>query len=255
MSTMNPALGQRGPQRAKDADRQLAITAVFVTFCMHAAVLGPLVVVYGLGGGKSDGPQLSDMTVIEASLAYKKNTESKQPQKERAPKPVTEKPTGVSHEDQRAPVERPDAGVPKTNYEDLAKQFQEQHRDEDEDEGETQKAGGDFNGSEHGFADVSKGDPWVQELTAELYDAWKLPSLEKGTGDAQGCVHLDASGRILDTQVLKKTENANIDRSVQLALRDLQKAREDGQKPVPSHLVSLTTKWTCFVFPVPKEGE
>jgi hypothetical protein len=252
---MSRTMGEAMEQRARVGDRSLAYTSLFITFLLHAAAFAPLAIIYGLGGG-DDGPPLSDMTVIEASLAYKKNTEKKQPQKVQAPKPVTETPTGVSHEDQKAPVDRPDAGVAKEqSFEDIAKKFQDQREEEDTEEGETVKEGGDFNGSEHGFADVSSGDPWLQELAADVMNAWKLPSLEKGEGDAEGCVHLEPSGRIKDMEIPRKSGNSNIDRSVQLALRDVQKLRDDGAKPVPSHLMSQTTKWTCFKFQVPKEGE
>jgi hypothetical protein len=80
-----------------------------------------------------------------------------------------------------------------------------------------------------------------------------MPTLERGSGDAVGCVRLGADGRITDTKLWESAQNANIDRSVKLALRALQESREKEATPVPRHLMEATTQWTCFKFHVNPE--
>lgn len=238
---------------------EFRLSAIIGTLAVHGLMVAPVVVLAGRDGG-GGGPQLDKMVTIEASLAYKKKTESKQPQKERTQKPPPPKVEGVSRDEDKVPdPAKPEDKKPAdpTNI-DYAKEFEKyktQRQDDDMDDGEPTPAGGAFDGSEHGFAETSKGDPYFQELAADVYGSWKLPSLERGAGDAQGCIRLAADGRVVDTKLFKKTENANIDRSVSLALSELQKAREQEPKPVPAHLIAATTRWTCFTFPVPKTGE
>ena len=231
------------------AERSFMIWAIAGTGALHVSV--PIVVLR-LRDDEHERALLTNMTVIEAALAYKKTSDKKQPQKDRRPKPKAEQPVGVSRDDTKAPVERPDAGPPQE--EDLAAKaaaFMEQHKDEDEGE-ETPKPGGDFNGSERGWVEVGKGEPYFQDLAADFYNAWDVPSLEKGAGAAIGSVRLDEQGRVIDTK-FEASGNANIDRSVQLALRAIQKAREKGDKPVPLNLLKeATEQWLSFSFDVTK---
>ena len=59
-----------------------------------------------------------------------------------------------------------------------------------------------------------------------------------------------ATGKIIDIKFLTPTKNANIDRSVDLALKKAKKRRDKRAKPVPKHLMDMTTQWICFKFPV-----
>ena len=60
-----------------------------------------------------------------------------------------------------------------------------------------------------------------------------------------GCVKLDKDGKIVDRFVKKKSGNANLDRSVELAL----KQAPDMTGPVPDDLIDLmTVKGICFRF-------
>ena len=223
-------------------ERGFVVWALAGTVALHITV--PIAI---LNARSSDEPRpLSDMKVIEAALAYKKSDPPKQPQKDRRPKPTVETPVGVSHDDTKAPVDRPDAGpTPETDVAKKAAEFLKSHQDEEEGD-EVPKPGGDFNGSARGFVEVGKGDPYFQELAADFVEAWEVPTLERGSGAAEGCLRLDATGRVIDTK-FKASGNANIDRSVQLAIREIKKMRDKGDKPVPANLLQeATEKWICF---------
>lgn len=235
------------------------ISGAITTALVHVAVA---LFVFGLSdrsGCRNAGaerPKLT-MTTIEASLAYKSNTRSKQPQKRtRLPQP-TAQPDGVSRDENR-PVE-PDKKKPAETEEDYSKQFekyrqQRQNNDDDvdidDDDKNAPRPGGEFNGSEHGFAEVSKGDPYMQELAKDVYSGWEVPTLEQGNGAAIGCVRLTSDGKIIDSQLETKSGNANIDRSVKLALTSLQEQRNKKPVAVPRHLMEITAQWTCFKFNV-----
>ena len=53
-------------------------------------------------------------------------------------------------------------------------------------------------------------------------------------------------GTIDDIEVKKPSGNAELDDSVERALKELQKKREKDPKPVPAHLVPKTRKWICY---------
>jgi hypothetical protein len=221
--------------------------ALIGTIAIHAAI-GVPVAVLASDNDDDDRIDLTQYKVIEAALAYKKDDEKEsQPKKDRKPKPKADKPDGVSRDEEKKPVDRPDAGPPPTSEEDLeklAKEFLDKHEEEEGDE--PPKPGGEFNGSERGFAELGKGEPYFQELAADFFNAWELPSLEKGQGTAVASIRLDETGRIIDTE-FKASGNANIDRSVQLAIRAMTKARERGDKPVPAYLLKeATQQWISF---------
>ena len=250
----------------RPARRSPHLAGVLATLLIHGGVIAAILVFSYVSSTGSDGPKLTDMVTIEAALAYKATpTKSKQPQKppRRAPpKPVKTPPPGVSRDAEQAPVEpEPDPPPqPEEPKEDLLAEFERlkelrQATEEEEDEllpvdDVPQEGGGEFDGSEHGFATVSKGDPYMQGIAADVFEAWEVPTLERGKGTAVGCVRVGENGRILDTQLLEPTKNANIDRSVRLALKKLQELRESGEKPVPRHLMDVTRQWTCFKFAV-----
>lgn len=241
------------------------LSGVLITALVHGSIFGALVA-FSNWDTTSEGPKLKDMTVIEASLAYKSTAKpTKQPQKPRRapPKPKAEaKPQGVSRDEQQAPKEKKPEPTPKKpeqpqepDYSKLFEKYRDMRQSEEEEEAlpvedvPQQGGGGAFDGSKHGFAEVSKGDPYMQELAADVYEGWEVPTLEKGTGTTIGCVRLKEDGRILETDVWK-SENANIARSVELALQRLEERRKGGNKPVPRHLMDATTQWICFKFTI-----
>lgn len=213
----------------------------------------------------AEAPKIGQMVTIEAALAYKsKDSKSQQPQRPRRPRPAPapQQPEAnrVSRDEHRAPVEPrpPKPPEPARQEEDFAQQFEKyrqmRHEDEsaDVEDGpgtDVDRAGGAFDGSEHGFAEVNKGDPYMRELAGQAHGFWSVPTLEQGSGHGVGCVQLGKNGRILDTQLLPPSQNATIDAAVKRALKQLTELREAGAKPVPAHLMEATTQWICFKFP------
>lgn len=254
-----------GAPGATQTGRKPHVAGFLTTLLIHGGIIAAILVFSYARSAGSDGPKLTDMVTIEAALAYKATpTKTKQPQKpprRAAPPPVKAPPEGVSRDAEQAPVEtKPDQPpTPAQPKDDLLAEFErlKQLRQSTEEEDEllpvddvSQEGGGEFDGSQHGFATVSKGDPYMQGLAADVFEAWEVPTLEQGKGTATGCVRLGEDGRIIDTQLLEPTQNANIDRSVRLALKKLQELRESGKKPVPRHLMDVTSQWTCFKFSV-----
>ncbi len=233
-----------------------SLIGILVTVLIHGSLAGG-VAAFSTWGDDEDRRPALNMVTIEASLAYKSKEKTTQPQKERRKKRRPKKVKGVSR-DENKQVEKPK----QEEEEDFAKQFEkfkqmraDDEDDEDEDEDtdtgeELPKPGGQFDGDEHGFAEVSKGDPYLQKLAADVYGTWKLPTLETGTGDAVGCLRLAPDGSVMETNLWQPTKNPNIDRSVKLALENVKKKRKPGETPVPTHLMDVTTQWTCFKFQV-----
>ncbi len=240
----------------------LRLSGILMTALVHGAVVVSMVA-FSSCPGAAEGPKIGQMVTIEAALAYKsKDSKSRQPQKPRRSQPPAPQPTTnpVSRDEEQAPVEQKPPEPPTQRDEDFAEQFEKyrQMRQEEEDESaevengagaDEERAGGAFDGSEHGFAEVNKGDPYMRELAGQAHGFWSVPTLEQGSGHAVGCVQLGKDGRIIDTQLLPPTQNATIDAAVKRALKQLTDAREAEPKPVPPHLMEATTQWICFKFP------
>ena len=233
------------------------VGGVLVTILVHGIVV-LLLVGFGSSGNAEAGRTQLSMTTIEASLAYRAKEPPKQPQKRRQPKPPPVDAPTVSRDENHQV--KPKDDKPPEPKEDFEKDFekymkQRQTEDDDIDPGEeAPKPGGEFNGSEHGFAEESKGDPYFQELAAQVYASWTVPTLEKGAGTAAGCVRIGPDGRVVETKLLQSAQNANIDRSVKVALKSVQELRDKDAKPVPQHLVNETKHWICFNLSVEKSS-
>jgi len=194
-----------------------------------------------------EGPNLDEMEAIEASIAYKKAEPPKQPQKQKRA-PVPEEIEGVSRDENKTPVEpkKDDKRKPDENFEDQYKKFQRKD-DEDLEAGKpTDEDVGSFDGSEFGFAEETKGDPYFQKLVLDLREGWEYPEILSDVGVPVACIRLAADGKILDTNFRERSNNAELDDSVERALAALKKKRGQEPVPVPTHLLKWTTKWTCF---------
>lgn len=211
-------------------------------------------VVASEGEAKADDKSdMKDMQVIEASLAMKKEKKKVQPQKEfREPDPV-KKPDGVSHDEKKKVEEKKkDEEKPKPQHKDdppidpkdLKDRFKHP-TDDDQPVGKPITNIGEFNGSEHGFAAVTKGDPYLQALLADM--AYTPPAIAKDEGTPVGCIHITPEGRIPETKFMEST-TGDFQTAAEIALAQLKKTRNDNPKAVPDNLLPLTTKWLCFKF-------
>jgi len=236
---------------------ELHFAGLSVTFLLHAVVVAVLISrgdQAGCGSGGDDADAASrfqDSQTIEASLAFKAvEPKNKQPQKEKKKKfapddnaPVIAdadagpRPEAPEHDIKVRPDEVDIASVLKKN--------KLQNPDLSSTGAEEIPKEGSASGSEWGTEKDAKGDPYAGELKGRIHSAWELPALEQGTGEVEGCVKLDKNGKIVDRFVKKKSGNANLDRSVEVAL----KQAPDMTEPVPDDLIDLmTVKGICFRF-------
>ncbi len=239
----------------------LKVGGVVATVLLHGGLVALALAHLG-GDGPADAAatRFDSAVTIEASLAFKEvKPVSHQPQKQKketfrppeeqkiqdttVPPPPLEEPPRPKHKVKPKPEE---IDITKT----LAK-----NRNQDDDLSSTgvdeAPREGSAEGSKWGTEVDAKGHPYAAELKGRIYSAWMVPSLETGSGEAHGCVKLDADGKIVDRHVKKKSGNANLDRSVELAL----KQAPDMETPVPEELLSLiTVKGICFRFTI-EEGK
>jgi len=198
--------------------------------------------------------------VIEATLAALKEDDTKQPQKKKSRKKSKSatKEQAINKSDPNAkPTKKPKRRDDEVSDKDI-NSILKKNRQDDEDDNEddlddgkpTKKTRGQFHGHKHGFADVSKGDPYLQKLAADVYNRWKVPTLETGKGATVGCIRIEPDGSIKATKLhaTKKSGNQRLDASVSIALKKLQKFRAKKKKEVPTHLSKITTEWLCFKF-------
>ncbi|MBP6633328.1 MAG: TonB C-terminal domain-containing protein [Kofleriaceae bacterium] len=244
------------------------VALIGTMFVLAALAAPPLVFANDDGGDRDAGPNLDEMEAIEATLAYKKVTPPKLPQKDKqAPTPKVEE--GVSTDANKVAqvcktdgecgagkvcrggtcVRDPNAKIdPASKDIDLTK-FMRPGDPDSEVGTPTEPDVGQFDGSEHGFAEESKGDPYFQKLVGDLRAGWEYPEISKGEGVPVGCFHLTADGKVADTKFKEKSGNAELDDSVERAIAALAKARNQDPIPVPTHLLkTATTRWICFRF-------
>jgi hypothetical protein len=231
-------------------DRNMHIVAAVGAFVISAALVAtPLV-----WAGKQpvqEGPSFADMEAIEASLAYKKADPPKQPQKKfQAPEPV--KNEGVSRDETKKPDPKPDDPKKKQDpkaLDDAFKKLQQQRNQDDPVGKPSEDAVGAFDGSQFGFAEESRGDPYFQKLVGDLVAGWEFPEILQDAGLPVGCLRLSADGKIQDTLFKQKSDNGDLNDSVERALGAVKKLRNENPQPVPTHLLKAAiTKWVCFKF-------
>jgi hypothetical protein len=195
---------------------------------------------------KPDDP-FKDMEVIDAALAELPKKPEQQPQKKfRAPEPETV--LGVTRDETAKPVTQPDEikkPDPKVPNLDDFKRPNSDNDDEPVGKPDEQPVGA-FDGSEFGFGDETRGDPYLGALKADLLRNWEYPEILSDVGTPVGCIHIEPDGTIPESELREKSGNSELDDSVERALGELQKVRNKDPKPVPAHLIPKTRKWICW---------
>ena len=242
------------------ANGSARLVGLIVTILVHLGAG----ITFGWATRATESPPFKPPTVvIEAQLAYlAKPAETKQPQKQAAPprpSPTPTRPTPPDPQPKKQPKRKP------TPEPDLDKKVQDYINQRsralnDQSDSQTNTNNGDsavsdapkhgeWDGSQKGFASTSKGPKFLQELAADAHALWRVPSLERGAGVPIGCVRLGADGRIVDTKFSNPSGNANIDRSVKIALKSLKEQRNAKKQSMPPSLIAQwTSQWTCFRF-------
>ena len=185
-------------------DNDMHVMAGFGTLVLAGLLVVPTVIISGGRANASDDDnKLDDMVSIEASIAFQKQPQPKQPQKPHdTPEPT--KIDGVSHDaDQKPPPKKDDDKKPdkQQSVDDVLNQF---HHGSDE-PGKTVPDLGSFDGTARGFGDETKGDPYFGQLSADLHNAWEYPQILNASGTPVGCVHLSADGKVADIKLWDRT--------------------------------------------------
>lgn len=226
-------------------DTEMHVLSIAGAAIVTAALFVP--VLFFTDAAKDDGPQLKDMQVIEATIAYKKSP-TKQPQKQTQPTPTIDKPEGVSRDENKKPPEpKKEEKKPEQAKIDPNNPFGKFTRPSEDDGKPTTQPLGDFNGSEKGFAPESKGDPFFGRLRADMN--FQFPEIAKASSIPVGCIRIQADGKIVDTKFDQKGDD-DLQTAAEAAMNELVKARRANPEPVPTHLLSITTRWLCFKFSV-----
>ena len=194
---------------------------------------------------------LDDMEVIDAALAElppEPNTQVKKPVR---PPPPPEEPQGVSHDDKAKPVlDRPDKPrppPPPDDPTDLLDKYRRDNQDDDLAVGKpVDQPQGAFDGDKRGFGDETRGDKFLGALKADLVRGWEYPEILDDVGTPVGCIHMEPDGKIPEIKLYEKSGNAELDDSVERALKKLQTLRNDEPELVPTHLLPRTRQWICY---------
>lgn len=224
----------------------MQVVSIGGTAVLVAALFAPVLVFAHGGGGHTLDPD--NLVAIEASIAYSK-TPQKQPQKKfKAPEP--EKVEGVSHDPDKKPDKdkKKDEKKPDKRPVDIA-DISKFHHDTDDDVpvGKPTTDPGTFNGNENGYAEETKGDPWLGKLRGDM--KYQPPEIARGNDAPIGCIHLTPDGKVVDSKWVKNTGD-DLQTAAEAAIAQLTKTRNANPDPVPTHLLSLTTRWLCFKFTV-----
>lgn len=224
---------------------------IVITILIHVGLGAAAVAGAGGFGDKDKNKSLfADAETIEAALAFKKvEKKTKQPQKQKKKK-FRPKEKGFTRDEKAKPPKdkKKDTLKPDPDEIDFNATL-DKNRQQDPDLSSTgvdelPKDGSD-KGSEWGTEREAKGDPYVGELKGRIVSVWQVPTLETKAGTATGCVRLNAAGKIKESELKRRSKNANLNRSVSLALRKAPKM----DKPVPAHLKDLlTVRGICFKF-------
>jgi hypothetical protein len=221
-------------------DNEMQVVSILGAGVLTAALFLPIVV-FAKHEPKKMGEE--NLVAIEASIAYSK-TPQKQPQK-KFKQPDEVKPDGVTHDDKSKPEDKKKEPDKKPDLSDISKFH---HSDDDDSPvGKPTTDPGKFNGNENGYADETKGDPWLGKLRGDM--KYQPPEIAKGTDSPIGCIHLTPDGKIADSKWLKNTGD-DLQTAAEAAIAQLMKTRNANPDPVPTQLLSLTTKWLCFKFSV-----
>jgi hypothetical protein len=229
-------------------DTEMHVLSIAGAAIVTAALFVP--VLFFTDAAKDEGPQLKEMQVIEATIAYKKSP-TKQPQKQTQPAPTIDKPEGVSRDENKKPPEKKEEKKPEQAKVDPNNPFGKFTRPTEDEGKPTTQPLGDFNGSEKGFAPTSKGDPFFGRLRADMN--FKYPGFDQPESSPVGCLHIQADGKIADTTFdppigVRTTDD--LQTAAEAAMANLVKERRANPEPVPTHLLSITTRWLCFKFSV-----
>jgi len=221
---------------------RLHVIGVIASVILHGGALAAVWSYKGIQVAPDDSNFFDRAHVIEAGLAMRKAPKKKrQPQKKKKKTYRPKEAAKISRDADRTPVKataKKDL-PPKADEIDFASVL-EKNREQDEDlstHGSDDVGQGDEETSFSGRLAHAKGDPYVALLAEQIYNTWKVPSLETAGGSVLGCILLEPDGKIAKFEVKRKSKNSNLNRSVYLALKNAPAMAE----PVPDRVKGLLT--------------
>jgi hypothetical protein len=234
---------------ATDQEMQIysGVGTLFLTSVLVAlAIKGPDLSIFGHGKTFEAGDATKDMEVIDAALAERIKKPEAQPQKKfKTPDPT--QPTVVAtHDDQAKPMDKPN-DKPPTAPDDPLAQFRRDNNDDEPLGKPEEPTVGAFDGDEMGFGDETRGTPFMGRLKADLLRGWEYPEILSDVGTPIGCIHMEPDGKVPEWKIDTKSGNAELDDSVERALKDLMKVRNDEPiAPTDPKDIKATRKWICY---------
>ncbi len=231
-------------------DSEIHVVAAVATPVL-SALLGALFILStssqrGCESSKDDDPAIDKYTVIEASIAMKKDKKATQPVKPPNAPPPT-KHEGVSHDEQKKPKppdkKKDEPKVDNTKPPDFSSY---KHPNPDDATNKAPRTQGDFNGADNGNALVSKGDAFIGRLSADMN--YVVPPIAECDGTPPlACIKLSAQGKVVETKIKQPSDKPCLTSAAEEAIKRIKQARDEKPEEVPSHLLeSLTENGICF---------
>jgi type IV secretory pathway VirB10-like protein len=222
---------------------------------MIGVVAVAVLIVFGIDRVQHMGDAAADtdkqpqkMIAIEASIA-KKTSPQKQPEKQfRAPEPDPPK-QGVAKDPDKLPPPKKDKPPPPKKNTNDPKPIKPPDRTGDLDApvGPVKDPVGPPSDNKRGFASVTKGDPFFQNLAADINENFEYPRALETKQLANGCFYFNLDGTVAGWKLLPKSGDETLDDAVERTLKKVEKIRKTNPVAVPQHLQEqATTSWTCF---------
>ena len=200
---------------------------------------------------KDKGPDLGKLDAIEVSVA-RPAAPARQPQKRHREK-VHQADKGVAHDDKQPPDHKKPKDKPQQKPDDDQDGPVTHIDDSDEPVGMPTHDMGAFNPNKFGNAAVDTGTPYMRDVVSGILSHWSYPKILQGQGTPVMCVHLDPSGKVVDTKFKTRSGDAELDDSVERAIKAFQADREKTPKPVTdSRDLATITGWICLKFDLGK---
>jgi hypothetical protein len=86
------------------------------------------------------------------------------------------------------------------------------------------------------------------DLAAQVHSAWLVSTAFPVAYAATGCLHISPGGKVVAVKLDHPSGDAEVDASVEHALAEVQRARNEHPVIVPTDQLPIITRWVCFRF-------
>jgi hypothetical protein len=81
-----------------------------------------------------------------------------------------------------------------------------------------------------------------------VHSAWLASTASPGANAPTGCFHISPAGKVVAVKLDHPSGNAQVDASVEHALAEVQRARNEHPVIVPTDQLPIIARWVCFRF-------